>query len=75
MSNYVFFNLSDEALEELQRAVWAERDRRWKPKHPALPDCQVKGGAVEGIKAYREAYNLSVYDAKMHYDFHHKKGE
>lgn len=72
--SYVFHNLSDERLDELSSALHEERKRRFlltADKYPKLALSLAGGGnyAVEGVKAYRAAYNLSLTHA--HTLFHH----
>ena len=74
--SYVFSNLSDEKLTELQDAIYEEKRNRFKlhvNKYPKLSLALAGNGnyTVEGIKAYREAYGLSLFESKeLFYHYH-----
>lgn len=72
--SYVFHNLSDGRLAALEKAVQEERKRRFLAganNYPKLADINA-ASAVNGVKAYRDAYSLSLGDALKLFNFHHR---
>lgn len=70
---YVFHNLSDGKLRELLSAVHQEQKRRFLltvEKYPKLYD--LPDNTVEGVKAYRARYVLSIGDALMLFNHYHR---
>lgn len=74
--SYVFHNLSDEKLDELTSALYEERKRRFLltvDKYPKLLLSQYEAAsAVDGVKAYRAAYNLSLSHAHSLFNHYHR---
>lgn len=70
----VLYNLSDDSLQALADAVRHEQRVRFLrnadkyPKLLAVCECS----SVDGVKAYRAAYDLSLIHAHMLYNHYHR---
>ena len=71
----VLYNLSDDSLQALADAVRHEqRDRflRNVDKYPKLLQRDTAYSSVEGVKAYRAAYDLSLTHAHILFNHYHR---